>query len=106
MNARTLACGLAAAVSALSGCCALPDKGFVGFQHESHMLQHEPFTSTPTNFGSDAAKVSLEWDRGPLRAAVSELYNLDPNGANWDGCSQCPREAFQADIGLMFPLKP
>lgn len=87
--------------SSLTGCAVLPDELEPEIYHESHITQHEPFDTSPTNFGRNVAAASLNWERGPVELRVEDGYSFHGN----DGCGSCPREVFRATLGYKIPLR-
>jgi hypothetical protein len=80
----------------------LPDYAAIEYQHTSHISQHEPFTDTPTNYGSDVPMLALGWQRGPWRFEIADGYNLDPPRS---AVIAGPRETFAATVSYQFSLK-
>jgi len=103
---------LSAAVAAclfllLGGCAVLPDYIGPELEHLSHATQHEPFTSHPTNYGSEVFNITAEWgalDGGPY-AELSEGIDLDPCRGGACGEIAGPREQFHARFGWRFRIR-
>lgn len=96
---------------ALSGCMALaPNTVRPEIAHYSHATQHEPFTSNPTNYGSEVASVILHWDLPKqFSLELGEGYDLDKpwkagNHTVIAGEMAGPREEFTARVGYAFKI--
>ena len=85
------------ALLALTGCASLePDRLTADVGHESHAIQHEPFTNEPTTYGRTVlAGATVPWDRAPWHTEVSEAWDVLNDGN--DG-SKAPREVFNAKV--------
>lgn len=85
---------------ALAGCSTLePDAVRVYVEHESHALQHQPFTSNPTNYGDQSVNLELHWQKGPAFLDLSEGYTF--NGDQMCDYRVCGgRETFKARVGV------
>jgi starvation-inducible outer membrane lipoprotein len=80
----------------LAGCTVLPDAIRADVGHESHMTQHEPFTSHPTRYGRGVeAGITARWQRGRWSLDASEAYSWSGN----DG-SPAPHEVFELKAGF------
>ncbi len=101
-----LACSVAtlailfAIIVALAGCATLePDavRAYVG--HDSHALQHQPFTDHPTNYGESSVNLELHWQRGRTFVDMSEGYTF--NGSELCDHTTCGgKETFKARVGV------
>lgn len=90
----------------LSGCALLPNYIGADVEHISHATQHEPFTSDPTNYGSELMNFTAEWakrDGGPY-LDLSEGIDLDPCQRGFCGEIAGPREQFSARFGWRFRI--
>ncbi len=87
-------------IIALAGCSTLePDAIRVVTEHESHALQHQPFTSSPTNYGANSVNLELHWQKGPAFLDLSEGYMFNGDQmCNWKVCGG--RETFKARVGV------
>lgn len=96
---------LALATLSLSGCTLMPNSVGPELAHVSHLTQHQPFTSHPTNIGYQTVGVAAHWYAKGFYASVSESYNFAPyEGTTCAGlCGS--REVFDARIGYQFKLK-
>ena len=97
----------AVALCLLSGCALMPDYIGPELEHMSHATQHEPFTSHPTNYGSEILGITAEWaadDGGPY-AELSEGIDLDPCRGGACGEIAGPREQFSARFGYRFRIR-
>lgn len=107
-SGQRIALPLFAALLILNGCSALrviePDTVRPEFEHISHATQHEPFTSSPTNYGANIVSVIAHWDtpKGTY-LELGEGISLD---RDYDGqeCGEIagPREQFTLRIGYVF----
>lgn len=102
---RTLPTSFAAcALPILAGCASLtPDSVSIFTQHISHATQHEPFTTEPTNYGSDIAGIAVAYTPlSRLHLSLSEGATIEPcdRVLNQRECGGMwgPREVFQATI--------
>lgn len=87
----------------------LPNYVAPEFEHMSHATQHQPITSSPTNYGANIVQVTAHWDMPKhFTLDLSEGYDLDKRwaGAN-PTCGEIegPREQFTAKIGYKFIIK-
>ena len=90
-----------AAAGLLTACATLaPDALRIETAHESHLLEHAPFTNTPTSHGLDRASLIMRWYRGPVTLEVGEGYSFH----GMDGCLDCPREIFEGRLAYEIPL--
>jgi hypothetical protein len=87
-----------------NGCAMAPDYIRPEVSHDSHLLQHAPFTAQPTNYGRSLVGVAAIWRRGPWVAEVSESYNFQGGEGTYPDC-RAGREAFHGMIGYEIPLK-
>jgi hypothetical protein len=91
---------LFAALASLSGCAALePDAVRAYAGHDSHALQHQPFTANPTNYGESDVNLELHWQKGPAFVDLSEGY-IFSGSALCDHQMCGGRETFKARVGL------
>jgi len=93
----------------LSGCSALtPVAVPIEVTHDSHVTQHEPFTSHPTNYGIDTVSVGLKWEPLSHATVVLEdgviLEHFNPELPGY-GSFAGPREIFTARVTYEIPLK-
>lgn len=98
---KAISAALAAAFL-LQGCAVLPNTVGPELEHMSHATQHEPFTSHPTNYGSEILNFTAEWARddgtGP-RLDISEGAVIGPDEIAG------PREQFSARFGWRFRIR-
>lgn len=102
---KTFAVGALSAMI-FSGCCVMPNSVGPELAHASHITQHQPFTSHPTNTGYQTIGVAAHWRASGWYADVSEAYNFAPyEGTTCAGmCGS--REVFDARVGYEFKIKP
>jgi len=102
---------LLCALVSLNGCALLPDYVGPEWSHASHISQHAPFTSDPTNYGADSLGVTAEWSK-PGGGPYVELHDGATLERGWrDGTTQGygetlgkSREEFQGRLGYRFKL--
>jgi len=75
-----------------------PDALAIEAQHVSHVTQHEPFTSTPTNYGYNAIDLALKWRYGPLQLVVSDGVVTERCYVDHCGGLAGKREVFNARV--------
>lgn len=96
-------------VIACTGCAVAPNTISPFVEHVSHISQHEPFTSHPTNYGYEEIGVQAHWNLpAHFYVDVAEGYNpgkSNTNGQATDGLYG-GREVFTARIGYTFRVKP
>jgi hypothetical protein len=93
----------------LTGCALAPNSVRPEFDHLSHLTQHEPFTSHPTNDGADIAFLLAHWDLKRAYLEIGEGYSLNhgsPEPGVGYGEIGGPREQFTARFGLIILVKP
>jgi hypothetical protein len=90
-----------AAACLLSGCAVMPNYVSAQAEHDSHVTQHRPFTSTPSNVGSELIGISAEWSKpgGGWFLNITESLDVDPCRAGWCGEIYGPPEEFRATVG-------
>jgi hypothetical protein len=93
----------------LPGCALIPNSVRPEIEHMSHLTQHEPCTSHPTNYGANIASIMLHWDTPHSYLEIGEGINL---GRAWHGGKvngydeiEGPREQFTARVGLIIPIR-
>jgi hypothetical protein len=89
----------------LAGCATYIQPEIV---HQSHATQHQPFTDSPTRYGSNQAAVVLGWDLPHnVNVELAEGISLDRHytQSNQYGEIEGPREQFTGRIGYRFNLK-
>lgn len=100
--------GIVSALLILNGCSALrviePDTIRPEFEHISHATQHQPFTTSPTNYGANIASIIAHWDTPKdTYLELGEGMSLD---REWYGreCGEIagPREQFTLRVGYVF----
>lgn len=82
-----------------------PDSVTFELDHISHATQHVPFTSMPTDYGSEITALVATWHIGPrVTFALSEGASLERPWSNpyesGYGALLGPREVFQARIAV------
>jgi hypothetical protein len=101
--------GLILATSILSTGCAslLPNSIGPEFAHSSHISQHQPFTSHPTNIAYETVGVTARWHTSSgFYLDVSEAYNMAPKDGQVCAGMCGPREIFTARAGYAFQVRP
>ena len=114
MNNRLVFAGLALSVS-LTGCAELiPNTISPEFEHESHALQHVPFTSNPTNYGGEKFNLVAGWKiTEHVNLSLAEGIDLDRKGGAYAnggvipiyGESVGPREQFTGRVSYTFHVR-
>jgi hypothetical protein len=93
----------------LSDCALAPNTVTPQLTHESHILQHEPFTSTPTNYFANIAEIEARWKLPHhFVLSVADGVNLArsyPNDPSYGEIMGRTRETFRASIGYSFEVK-
>jgi uncharacterized protein YceK len=93
----------------LSGCSTImPNTIGPNYKHMSHLTQHRPFTSNPTNYGADMIGVVAKWKITPnLNLSLGESINLEKKypGFQEYGDIVGPREQFSAEVSYDFKIK-
>src|SRR6266481_3116674 len=89
-------------ILSLSGCALLPNTVSPVIEHVSHLTQHAPFASHPTDYGYNQIALQAHW--GLTRntfVEVSEGYNLGAINTGGKACGALygGREVFTAKIG-------
>lgn len=92
-----------------TGCALLPNTVSPVIEHVSHLTQHAPFTSHPTDYGYNQVALQAHWNvtRNTF-VEVSEGYNLGTLNTHGQACGALygGREVFTAKIGYTFHVKP
>ena len=100
---------LALAVFALAGCAELvPNYVAPELEHMSHATQHEPFTSTPTEFGANMANIVVGYSLlHNFNVELAEGVALNRHYPQNDSYGEIegPREQFSARIRYMIQVR-
>lgn len=84
--------------ASVAGCAELKPVSIpVEIEHISHLTQHAPFTSNPTNHGANVVSAGLKWRVNGVTIQVMEGYSPDPI----DGL----HELFTAKAAYEIPLR-
>lgn len=94
--------------AAISACALAPNSIRPELVHQSHLTQHEPFTSHPTDYGTDDVDLVAHWGRSSgTFLEIGEGISLNHEWSNGQGYGEVwgPREFFVARFGYAFELK-
>lgn len=75
-------------------------------EHMSHLTQHAPFTSSPTDYGANMLGLGLDISFKRLDVQVVESYNLSHHWNSIDSNGEIcgPREQFSVRVQYKFVL--
>jgi len=95
-------------VICLSSCAALPNTITPQLTHESHIMQHEPFTNQPTDYGANILETEARWNLPRnFTLSVADGVNLSQQYPQMPGYGEImgrTRETFRASFGYSFVI--
>lgn len=103
MNIRSLTILSIISASSLGGCVVAPDYVKPQIDHQSHLLDHAPFTKHPDGAGFSGASVVLGWERPVVEGNGARAFIEIGEGYAIEKLDN-RHEVFTAHAGFIIPL--